>query len=62
MNNSEKPNQSVFEVVEGLTEVDAEAVEEFRRAMTEEVIPEIEEVIQERRTLAASTRMRQLKS
>lgn len=61
MNHSEKPPQSVFEVVEGLTPVDEQAVEEFRRAMTDEVIPEIEKVVEERRLLAAHTRQKQLK-
>lgn len=62
MNSSEKPAKSVFEVVEGLTPVEAEVVEEFRKAMAEEVIPEIEEVVDERRLLAARTREQQLKS
>lgn len=62
MNNSYKPAKGVFEVVEGLAPVDAKVVEEFRKAMAEEVIPEIEEVIDERRLLAARTREQQLKS
>jgi hypothetical protein len=61
MNQSEKPPQSVFEVVEGLTPIDEQAVEEFRRAMTDDVIPEIEKVVEERRLLAAHTRQKQLK-
>lgn len=61
MNHSEKPPQSVFEVVEGLTPIDEQAVEEFRRAMTDDVIPEIEKVVEERRLLAAHTRQKQLK-
>lgn len=61
MSNFEKPTKSVFDVVEGLTEVDEQTVEDFRRAMTDEVIPEIEEVIEERRALAAQTRRKQLK-
>ena len=47
MSNFEKPTKGVFDVVEGLTEVDEQTVEDFRRAMTDEVIPEIEEVIEE---------------
>jgi hypothetical protein len=61
MSNFEKPTKGVFDVVEGLTEVDEQTVEDFRRAMTDEVIPEIEEVIEERRALAAQTRRKQLK-
>ena len=61
MNQSEKPPKSVFELVEGLTPVDEEVTEEFRRAMTDEVIPEIEKVVEERRLLAAHTRQKQLK-
>lgn len=62
MSESEKPAKSVFEVVEGLTPVDPEVVKDFQQAMTEEVIPEIEKVIEERRLLAAHTRHQQLKS
>ena len=61
MSNFEKPTKGVFDVVEGLTEVNEQTVEDFRRAMTDEVIPEIEEVIEERRALAAQTRRKQLK-
>lgn len=61
MNPSEKPPKSVFDVVEGLTPVTEDATEEFRRAMSDEVIPEIEKVIEERRLLAARTRQKQLK-
>lgn len=61
MNQSEKPSKSVFEVVEGLTPVGEQIIDEFRRAMTDEVVPEIEKVIEERRLLAAQTRQKQLK-
>jgi hypothetical protein len=62
MSNPEKPAKSVFEMVEGLTAVDPKLVESFQQAMDEQVIPEIVEVIQERRLLAADTRHKQLKS
>jgi hypothetical protein len=40
---------------------DATALEDFKRAMTEEVIPEIVRVVEERRMLAAESRLWQLK-
>lgn len=62
MSQSDKPTNSVFETVEGLTLVDPEVFKDFQQAMTEEVIPEIVKVIEERRLLAAHTRHQQLKS
>lgn len=60
MDPNEKEN-SIFEQIEGLENVDPEALEDFKRAMTEEVIPEIVRVVEERRMLAAETRQRKLK-
>ena len=40
--------------------VDPAALEEFRKAMEQEVIPEIVKVVEERRLLAAESRERQL--
>lgn len=60
MNESEMPAKSVFEIVEVLFPLIM--VEDFQQAMTDEVIPEIVEVIEERRLLAAHTRHQQLKS
>jgi hypothetical protein len=57
-----KNRASVFDLIEGLTPVDPSAVVEFEHAMTEEVIPEIVRVVEERRMLAAETRQWQLKS
>jgi hypothetical protein len=57
-----KDKTSVFDLVEGLTPVDPSALAEFEHAMTEEVIPEIVRVVEERRTLAADTRQWPLKS
>lgn len=59
-----KPNdekQGVFELVQGLTGVDPQQLAEFKRAMTEEVIPEIVKVVEERRLQAAESRQWQLK-
>lgn len=53
--------QGVFELVQGLTGVDPQQLAEFKRAMTEEVIPEIVKVVEERRLQAAESRQWQLK-
>lgn len=58
----EEKNQSdVLKAIEGLTRVDPDALAEFQRAMNDEVIPKIIEVVEERRMLAAVTRQWQLK-
>lgn len=51
----------VSEVIKGLTPVDPKVLEDFKREMTDEVIPEILRVVEERRILAAESRQRQLK-
>jgi hypothetical protein len=51
----------VSEVIEGLRPVDPKALEDFKREMTDEVIPEILRVVEERRVLAAESRQWQLK-
>lgn len=51
----------VSEVIQGLTPVDPKALEDFKREMTEEVIPEILRVVEERRVNAAESRQWQLK-
>jgi hypothetical protein len=51
----------VFSQIEGLTPVDPAEVEDFKRAMTEKVIPEIVKVVEHRRVLAADSRRRHLK-
>jgi hypothetical protein len=51
----------LFAQIEGLTTVDPAALEDFKRAMTDRVIPEIVRVVEERRLLAAESRRRQLK-
>ncbi len=57
----EKKEGDVFEAIEGLTQVDPKALADFQRAMTDEVIPEIVKVVEERRMLAAESRHWQLK-
>ncbi len=56
-----KEEKGVFDLIEGLTQVDPSALEDFMQAMTEEVIPEIVRVVEERRVLAAESRHWQLK-
>jgi hypothetical protein len=51
----------LLDTLEGVTEVDPQRVQEFRRLMTEEVIPEIVKAVEERRLRAAESRQWQLK-
>ena len=48
-------------VTEGAQSVDPHRLQEFRRLMTDEVIPEIVKVVEERRLRAAESRQWQLK-
>lgn len=57
----EKEGNSVFELIDGLKPVDPKELEDFQKAMTEEVIPEIVEIIEERKLKAAESRNWQLK-
>jgi hypothetical protein len=59
MDDTEKSD--VLKAVEGLTPVDPQALADYQRTMTEEVIPEIRRVVEERRALAAESRDWQLK-
>lgn len=54
--------KGLFDLIEGLQPVDPNALAEFARAMTEDVIPEIVKVVEERRLRAAESRLWQLKS
>ncbi len=58
----DKKENNVSDVIKGLTPVDPKALEDFKREMTEEVIPEILRVLEDRRELAAESRKWQLKS
>jgi hypothetical protein len=55
------PEQKLLDKIEGLTEVDPQQIQDFKRLMTEEVIPEIVKVVEERRLKAAESRLWQLK-
>ncbi len=57
----DKKENDVSEVLRDLTPVDPKALVDFKREMTDEVIPEILRVVEERRVLAAESRQRQLK-
>ena len=58
MKDNERAN---VDLIAGLTPVDKNELAEFKRAMTEEVIPEIVRVVEERRLGAAKSRLWQLK-
>jgi hypothetical protein len=49
--------KSALATIEGLTPVSVEQLEDFRKAMEEQVIPEIEEIVERRRLLAAESRL-----
>ena len=57
----DKKETDVFDVIEGLTPVDPNALADFKRAMTEEVIPEILRAVEDREMLAAESGQWQLK-
>lgn len=54
-------DKKATELVKGLTSVDPDLLADFKRAMTDEVIPEIVEAVEERRMKAAESRQWQLK-
>jgi len=57
----DKKETNIFDEIKELKLVDPKALEDFKRTMTDEVIPEIVRVVEERRVLAAVSRERQLK-
>jgi hypothetical protein len=57
----DKKEDSIFDLIEGLTPVDPRQLEDFEKAMNDDVIPEIVRVVEERRLLAVESRNRQLK-
>ena len=56
----DKNKTGLFELVEGLEPVDASALAEYEREMTDEAIPEMLREVKKRRMLAAESRHRQL--
>ena len=61
MSDDKEEKKGVFDLVEGLTVIDPNALAEFKLEMTEAVIPEIVKIVEERRVLAAESRHWQLK-
>jgi len=57
----DKDENNFFDLVEGMTPVDPKDIAAFTNEMTEKVIPEIVQVVEERRLLAAQNALRQLK-
>lgn len=58
---NQKDEKDIFDIIEGLTPVDPAVFESFKQAMTQDVIPEIVRVVEERRMRAAESRHCQLK-
>lgn len=61
MSDEKEEKKGVFDLVEGLTVIDPNALADFKQEMTQEVIPEIVKIVEERRMLAAESRHWQLK-
>jgi hypothetical protein len=57
----DEKKEAVSKIVQGLTPIDPTVLDDFLREMHEKVIPEIVEVVEERRLLAAESRQWQLK-
>lgn len=57
----DEDSEKTSEVLRGLTPVDPKALEDFKKEMTEAVIPEILRAVEERRVGAAESRQWQLK-
>ena len=49
MSDDKKEDKGVFDLIEGFTAVDPAALAEFKQEMTQQVIPEIVKVVEERR-------------
>ena len=62
MENKDEKGRSFLDQIEGSRKVDPEQLAEFRKAMIEDVIPEIVKVVEDRQLRAAETRQRKLKS
>lgn len=60
-NKDNKQEKGLFDLIKGLTQVDPAALGDFKQTMTQEVIPEIVEIVEKRRMLAAESRHKQLK-
>lgn len=58
----DKDKPGIFKLVGGLKPVDANALEEYEREMTNEAIPKIIQDVERRRMLAAESRQRRLET
>jgi hypothetical protein len=56
----DKNKSELFKLVQGLKPVDASALADYEREMTDETIPEIIRDVEKRRMLAAESRHRRL--
>lgn len=52
--------KTIIDQIEGLEQVDENELAEFKREMTERVIPEITRIVEKRRLLAAESRYREM--
>lgn len=57
----EKEAKGVFELIDGLKSVDPQKLKDFETTMRDEVIPQIVDIIEERKLKAAESRNWQLK-
>jgi hypothetical protein len=55
-----KNESELFKLIEGLKPVDASALADYEREMTDEAIPEITRSVEKRRMLAEESRHRRL--
>ena len=56
----DKSKTGIFKLIEGLKPVDANALTEYEREMTEEGIPGILRAVEKRQVLAAESRQRRM--
>jgi hypothetical protein len=56
----DKDKPDLFDEIEGLTPVGPDTLEQFKREMIENVIPDIVRIVEQRRMLAAESRHRKL--
>jgi hypothetical protein len=56
-----KEANGVFDLVDGFKQIDPRSLDDFKAAMKDEVIPEIDEIVEKRRLKASESRQWQLK-
>ena len=55
------PTDALLEKIQGLEPVEPEKVEEFKRAMTDDIVPRMVKAVEDRRLAAAKSRGKPLK-